>query len=254
MLHANELTVTVGVKERKVFLQNGFYDNGSPTSYMHRHNYAEVHLISGEGGVFAVDDKEYFMGDGCVILIPEGAYHGCVRLNGNTKHTAFQIAIDVDEPRLFYVNVELIAEFFKEIENCRISGDHRMVAAFISLVCGYFSPSIEAKKITDIGFLISEFFSNSYGADVSLEDLAAVLHLSTRQTERLVKEHTGRSFREELTFTRMVIADRLMRISDRPLCQVAQYVGYRSYAGFWKAYRKYKYSMNGENRNNESNK
>ena len=53
----------------------------------------------------------------------------------------------------------------------------------------------------------------------------------------------GRSFRGALTVTRMQVAERLINISAMPLTEVAQYVGYRSYAGFWKAYQKYKTNL-----------
>lgn len=252
MNRSNELTVAIGTRERKVFLQNGFYSSTPPTPYMHKHNYPEVHCVSGGSATFAVDDSEYALGDGLLLVIPGGVYHGCVCIDGTANHTAFQIDIEVTAAEIHSISGNVITEFISEIDRCDKNGDHGRVAAFISLICSYFLPSVEARRITDSGFLISEFFSNRYGTDARLENLAEILHLSPRQTERLVELHTGRSFREELTATRMLVADRLLKITDMPLCEVAQYVGYRSYAGFWKAYQKYKNNSQKENKQDES--
>ncbi len=253
MLYSNELTVTVGGIERKVFLQDGFYSRSAPTQYMHKHSYPEIHLVSGGGLKLAVDDKEYELSDGDFLVIPAGFYHGCKYMDESASHSAFQVDETVCEVMRYSVNGGISSEFINEIAKCGKNGDHARIAAYISLICSYFARSVEAERITDSGFLISEFFYNNYGTDARLEDLADLMHLSPRQTERVVEAHTGRSFRGELTFTRMQVAERLINISAMPLSEVAQYVGYRSYAGFWKAYQKYKSNLLKENVNDEGN-
>ena len=251
MLYSNELTVTVGGCERKVFLQDGFYSSSAPTQYMHKHSYAEIHFVSGGGLKLAVDDKDYELSDGEFLVIPAGFYHGCKYMDEGARHSAFQVDETVHEVKRSSLNGGIASEFINEIAKCGKNGDHVRISAYIALICSYFAPSVDAKRITDSGFLISEFFYNNYGADVRLEDLAEIMHLSPRQTERVVEAHTGRSFRGALTVTRMQVAERLINISAMPLTEVAQYVGYRSYAGFWKAYQKYKTNLLKENAGNE---
>ena len=253
MLYSNELTVTVGGIERKVFLQDGFYSSSAPTPYMHKHSYAEIHFVSGGRLILAVDDKEYELTDGDYLAIPSGVYHGCKYMDDSAKHSAFQVDEPIREVMRYSVNGGIASEFINEIAKCGKNGDHVRIAAYISLICSYFAPSLEVQRITDSGFLISEFFYNNYGADARLEDLAELMHLSPRQTERVVEAQTGRSFRGALTFTRMQVAERLINISAMPLSEVAQYVGYRSYAGFWKAYQKYKNNLLKENASDEGN-
>ena len=50
--------------------------------------------------------------------------------------------------------------------------------------------------------------------------------------------HTGRSFRDELTATRMAVADQLIAEGELSLSEIAAYVGYHSYAGFYKAIKR----------------
>ena len=237
----NELTVSVGGRMRKIFLQKGFYCDDPPTIGIHRHNYPEVHLIIGGCACFTTDCGEIAVSDGEMLIIPQGIYHGCRSYNQGIKHTAFQVECEVGSIEKIALSKGLTESFFDEISNCVKSDDHGTVASFISLLCSYFcvSSPLEANRITDSGFLIREYFSNHYGADASLSELAGILHLSERQTERLVEACMGRSFKEEISATRMAIAERILKLTDMPMSEVSQYVGYRTYAGFWKAFQKH---------------
>lgn len=82
---------------------------------------------------------------------------------------------------------------------------------------------------------------------MGLSDLAARLYLSEKQTERLVLKHTGQTFKQKLSDTRVAMANVLIRETEMPLHKVAEYVGYSSYSGFWKALQKTQTkSLNGE--------
>ena len=83
------------------------------------------------------------------------------------------------------------------------------------------------------------------GNVIRIEDLAKELHLSTRQTERLVFANTGNTFGNELTLTRIAIAKHLIKTTDMKLSDVAEYVGYKSYAGFYKALNRDKNKQDG---------
>lgn len=135
----------------------------------------------------------------------------------------------------------VVADFLKEIQNLSDSKNYTKIAAYLSFIGAFLetSSSVFPQKIMDYGFLIHEFFSIHYRENVHLGDLARELCLSERQTERLVRAHTGHTFRQELALTRLGIADRLMRMSPMSLTEIAEYVGYESYAGFWKAMKKY---------------
>ena len=240
---------------QKIFLQKGFYSDDPPTIGIHRHNYTEVHLIIGGSVCFTTDYGEYVVSDSEMLIIPQGVYHGCKIFDEGIKHTAFQVECETDFIKRISVNKGLAEAFFEEISKTAQNGDHGTVASFISVLCSYFCLSVpfEASKISDISFLIREYFSNHYGADASLGDLACILHLSERQTERLVEACMGRSFKEEIAATRMAIAERILKLTDMSMTEVAQYVGYRTYAGFWKAFQKYNL-IKRRSRSNDSDK
>lgn len=221
-----ELTFNIGIQAHKVFLQDGFYTCDTSTIRLHNHNYAEVHIIYGGNAEFTIDETTHRIASGSLFIIPRNA---------------FQIDCDAKNFSLHNISAETVSDFFSEIEKCRKSEDYTGVSAYISLFCSYFDchEKTPAKSITDFGFLIHEFFSTKYSENLHICDLAEILHLSERQTERLVIKHTGKTFREELTSVRMNVAKELLNSSDMSLKEISEYCGYSSYAGFWKAMKKH---------------
>jgi len=243
----NELTIPIGDKKYKVFLNSGFYVSPEHVSYyrIHKHRYAEVHLICGGNATYNISNNEndtvHSTVDGNLFLIPAGIYHNCIHKDQSASRTAFQIECDIDTFSAHKVDENIVQEFFKEIKKCGKSGDHTKLSAYIVLFFSNFlNSAVSVRSITDYGYLVNEFFSDKYGEDLRLPDLAKSLHLSERQTERLMIEHTGHTFKQELLSLRMKIANRLLNKSEMPLSEIAQYVGYHSYAGYWKAMKKHK--------------
>ncbi len=237
----NELTIKIGSQERKAFLQDGFYTNISPSNHLHKHNYTEVHLVSGGQALFNVGGSMYSTDGDTMLVIPSGTFHSCSAMDTGMRHSAFQITCSVDRFTVHNIDSGIIPSFFEEIRKSEKSTDYTIVCAYIALFGSHFfaEEKISAHQISDYGFLIYEFFSKRYGSDVRLSDLAKVLCLSERQTERLVIEHTGNTFRQELAATRIVMAKHILASSDLSLEEIARYVGYRSYSGFWKSMKKY---------------
>ncbi len=84
---------------------------------------------------------------------------------------------------------------------------------------------------------IHVFIHNHLGEEVSLEELATILRLSTRQVGRIVKENFGCSFKELVTKLRMEKAGELMRRKELRVSEVSSMVGYSSERGFYTAFK-----------------
>ena len=235
-----DMTVRIGMSSHRMFLQDGFYNKSVISDKLHSHNYAEVHLVLGGDILYRIDDGSHLAKDGSMLVIPPGVFHSGRMQSPETKHVAFQIDMPVDTFSQHTVSRGILTELFSEVERAADTGDYTGIAALAMLLVRDLptSPHVSAERISDYGFLIHEFFANRYGEDVTLRDLAEALHLSERQAERLVHRHTGRSFRDELSETRVQMARILLSDSDMTLTEIASYVGYRSYAGFWKAMKK----------------
>lgn len=73
--------------------------------------------------------------------------------------------------------------------------------------------------------------------DFSLCVLATRLGLSERQTARLVRAETGRSFRELKAIVRLERARKLLASSELPILEVALRAGWNSASQFHEAFR-----------------
>lgn len=97
----------------------------------------------------------------------------------------------------------------------------------------HFGPS----NLEDSKFIIlEEYFLYEY-QNLSLEDLAGRLGLGRRQTERLLKEHYGKTFQQKKTEAKMAAAALLLADRQRSIASVAVELGYSSAEHFSAAFR-----------------
>lgn len=237
-----ELTIKAGEHDRKAFLQDGFYTDVAPSAHLHKHTYTEIHLITGGSATFDLGGSTLRADGDTMLVIPAERFHSCTQIEPTALHSAFQIDLPITEIKDIRISAGIIPSFLEEIKKSSVTNDYAAICAYISLFCSFFytSEKISAKKVSDQSFIIYEFFSNQYNSNVSLGDLARLLCLSERQTERQVLRHTGMTFNEKLTETRMAMARQLRDTSDMTLKEISEYLGYRSYSGFWKAMKKVK--------------
>ena len=87
----------------------------------------------------------------------------------------------------------------------------------------------------DYAYLIHEYIEQNYHRPLRLADLASALHLSERQTQRIVRRLFGVSFSSLLASHRASVAERLAT-TDMSWAEIAEYVGYETYSGFRRAF------------------
>lgn len=234
----NELNINVLNENHRAFFMNGFLSSsGKTATNLHKHNFPEIHFVTGGSALFLVGKSKTTLESGSIMIIPQGEFHCCLEKEDTTLHNAFQIDFSVTQFKKAHIGSETVLGFFREIENLKITGNFTKTAAYIVLFCSYLCDENKmcTSSVSDYGFIIQEFISMNYNKSIRLSDLASTLHLSERQAERLVRHYTGNSFKEEVCKTRIKVANMLMQSSDMPLTKIAEYVGYKSYAGFWKA-------------------
>ena len=88
-----------------------------------------------------------------------------------------------------------------------------------------------------------EIMDSSVENELSISELAKSLNISLSTLKRLFKKYTGMTFGEYLLHQRMTVVQNLMETTSMTLAEIARYVGYNSYCGFWKAYKKFKQEM-----------
>ena len=242
------LDVPIGATVHSIYIQYGFISNNYVNS-LHTHTHSEVHVFLGSA-TFYCDDNVYELEGGTIILVPRGVYHNFDMADA-TLHSAFQINMEAPF-HLHKVSKELLCEYFQKLDGCVDLSEFSRIVPYISFFCSYLFPQsekVEPKKINDYGFLINEFFSLRYTSQIDISDLAKTLCVSEKQAHRLVIKHMGNTFGAELTKRRMLAAEKLIKDGRLPLSKIALAVGYQTYAGFWKAYKKH--LVEKENKKNE---
>ena len=86
--------------------------------------------------------------------------------------------------------------------------------------------------------IIERYFLTEYH-DLSLDELCSRLHLSPRQTERLLQKLYGKNFSQKKTESRMSAAVMFLTETDLSIAQIAEKLGYASAPYFSSAFRGY---------------
>ena len=95
-----------------------------------------------------------------------------------------------------------------------------------------------APALTRAGFMpiIEDAFFYRH-RDLTLTDLAALLNLSVRQTQRLLQRHFGKTFSQKLTEARMAAASQYLLTTDLSITEISERLGFSSIEHFSNAFR-----------------
>lgn len=226
----------LGNQPLRLFLQNGFWESPSPSSTLHRHTYSEAHLVQKGKLRYQVDQRIIEAVPGDLFVIPPHIFHKFADSEPETAGCAFQMSLPVKKFCMHHVPVELLTLLLHEIAHWTQTGDSLRLSGYLTVLCAEIYGDMHhfSQPIQDRAFLIHEYFANNYNRPLTLQEFSAQLNLSEKQTERLILQHTGRTFRQELMFRRVQAARQLIA-SGLSYSEVAERVGYSSYSGLWKA-------------------
>lgn len=101
----------------------------------------------------------------------------------------------------------------------------------------YQEPSASRQEEIERTSLIDNYFERYFAEKSGCAVLAQQLHLSTRQLDRILKDHYGMGFQEKLIHTRMDHAALLLRTTEQTVQDIIGAVGYNSVTAFYKAFR-----------------
>lgn len=218
----------------KFFLNNPLMDNNSATKLIHNHKYTEFHIVSGGNIKIFIDNKNYDFSAGNVYVIPGGTYHCYIEAELQAQIVAFQTSIDINEFEHHYVPHNIIEEIVSILKKEKYKHDSSGLAALLSFVVSAFFPPVKIKHSRDDATVIYDFISKNYNKKVNMGELSEILHLSDKQTERLVKKYTGYTLKKAIMMYRIKVAEFLERNTDMTETEISEYIGYSNYSGYWK--------------------
>ena len=214
---------------------------------LHDHPFGEVQIITDGEVVFTIDGSPHTVSRGGAIFIPAGIYHAVdpePQSEASPMRIVFYLETNAKVLTVKQFPTELIADLCEKIARLENGSVHRHLFFLISELLE--ENEFKSTPFFDHEVLIREFFSLNYDKNIRLHELAQALCLSDMQAQRIVKKLTGKTFGENLLYQRMTVAENLMRKAEMPLSDIARYVGYNSYCGFWKAYKKYRHEQENE--------
>ena len=236
---SRQISITVGELRINVFLEEGYFPEKMQPGVLHKHCYPEIHWVMEGNARYQIGKTLHTVAAGEAFLIPAQVFHCCTAFEADTKRIAFQADIPSAAQCVRPLSPAVIRALFPDWATFRTDRGTVKLTALLQLLCTLFISDGKERTvpIQDPSLIVEEFFSRRYNQQVTVADLARELMLSEKQTQRLVREHTGRTFRKELTARREEVAQQLLQTGSYTLAEVAEYVGFRSYSGFWKACR-----------------
>lgn len=260
------------------FLYSCIQERKEPTE-RHCHEFVELHVILKGYGKMIIDDREYEVREGDIIILNPGAYHHSVVEVGEPLRIEYHIAFtDVEFKNCphghmpLFKNYQLLAhmpdgmktEVFhlcKEMDREAAQwecGRYFMLKAYlIQILCliGRYQKQEweeEEKKKVAVGCSfqsvnkkyiiekITEYMESHYMEKISLDQIADNMYLSSYYISKIFKKETGDTPINYLISLRMKKAKELLeKYPDRSIQSVAADVGYEDAYHFSKLFKKY---------------
>lgn len=264
-----DLTGTVGNARVSFFVLSRTLRPGEPAPHCHA-DYEILYTVSGEG-VERIGKESYPFKEGDIFLIRPRENHWCEK-SGETpaKRYSFRFSLDMksssrseekacESLRRHMEGVRLIHDTDGKLGDCLLTLEGELlqretgyisclralcVRAFVLLLrlTGVADDEIfTAEKLRYGNYWrakIEQFVDGKYMNRTSVKDLAEQLHLSVRQTSRLLNKEMGKSFVQVVNDTRIDRAKLLMEKEDMLLSDVAAACGFQSYSYFVSCFTK----------------
>ncbi len=270
-----EIPISFGNVRISFFVyENLFFAGALCASIPHSHSeYELLYTVRGDGRQ-TVDGKDVICRAGDLLLLRPDTYHyqSAEKISEDVERCSFRFFLRPPAPsaapneqkgyhalrdaldRIFLLRdgegklYDCFSRLHRELSERRL-GYFECVRATCTLLLtellrlaeadgdGIF-PSEELRHATYFRNRIEGFLRWRYAEKVGIEELAEALHLSTRQTARLLHRYWGMSFVHKLTEVRLAQARVLLTETQTPLIKVATACGFQSYSYFCTCFRR----------------
>ena len=225
----------------------------------HFHPLYEFFFVTDEPLILECEDKEYSF-QNCAFLIPPFVQHTvkrrtnayCFLVEYKSKPVTDDNAY-TDISSLFakpltplkvdHFSFECLSSLTSAHNLSQFLAEERAKALlkliFISLYENNVS-DISAQKstaINDYCIVIDYFIYQHYTENITLSTIAEALHLSVKQTSRIIRKRYHASLSDLLNEKRLNVAAHLLESSDQPITQIASRLFYRSENYFFRLFK-----------------
>lgn len=203
----------------------------------HCHRLGEVHiLLSGEAD-YNIGDETCVFYPGDAVYIPAKLFHSARCREENTTFITFSIRNASKRMSFCRLSPSLLAGLHQATLDSAAAGNLDPLMPYFYILMEQLlhlaGPTVRESR--DYEGMIQRYMDANYAKDLTLASLAQEVGLSPRQIQRIIQKETGNTFLEELTSRRITAARYLEESTDMSATEIAHYVGYNSYSGYWKA-------------------
>ena len=263
------MNISFTIENTTIHTINFIFSKFSTSIPIHSHgsNSYEIHYIPNGFGKLITDNKQYDIVPNTLFITGPHINHAqfpslddpmeeyCLYIKiGHTsdKSNPAPVLDSFKSAPFWFGNdtqnlLPLFVELINETRSKDIGHQEKIKALLCQIVIGivrnYKNKSIVSSSYTFTAFpdnkslIIEEYFLYEY-VNLSLQDLSNRLNLSTRQTERILKEYYGKTFRQKKTEAKMSIAVILLR-ENKSISYIADTLGFSSLEHFSNTFKKY---------------
>ncbi|HOO28147.1 MAG TPA: AraC family transcriptional regulator [Lachnospiraceae bacterium] len=269
----NDLNISFSLENYSISASNIVFEKFLRSIPMHSHssNSYEIHYIAYGKGMATIDGRDYEVGQNVLYITgphiehaqipapedPMAEYCVYLRLEEKTpcpKKDCNNQLVHTFVNRPFWFgqdshNIHTIMQaLFWELENkypgYKIEAETLLKQLLVAIVRNYSytketSSPLETQVLNDNQYLtIEECFLYEYNT-LTLPELSDRLGLSSRQTERLLQKHYGKTFLSKKTEAKMSAAVLLLRNPAKTITEISEELGYSSVEHFSSAFKRY---------------
>ncbi|MBQ7097716.1 MAG: helix-turn-helix transcriptional regulator [Clostridia bacterium] len=243
------------------------YDNGANLSdrikEIHYHNYCEIFLVSDNTMKLSTPEAVFEISDS-VVVVPAGVKHFYMGAKTEGEVFSFRLlnsAMGIDGNIKWLEMDSKMKCYIQEILNIYKSGgaffSDKLSALFTLIV----TEIIEKLRI--IGFaegecgktgeyidIIEDIINRRYTERLTLTMVAEALHLSEKQTSRIIKREYGKTLSQVLNDKKLSVAVMLLRYTDNKIDEILSQLNFESKNYFFTLFKKTFHMTPGEYRKN----
>ncbi|RAV18719.1 AraC family transcriptional regulator [Paenibacillus contaminans] len=231
--------------------------------------YSMIRFIQKGKATFVIDETAYQLEENDIVYIPQGSKLVCEAQTDDftfisIRFTAavplrdrevwseilgFDTKVSCDDPQ--------VNDYFQCIvkeKNAASKGKYFWLRGYLELIVGYMidrsgagQPERAQKPITvkadnkhdNRVQIVLDYMMNNFSKNISIEEMSAMVHISSSSLRRLFKLHTGKSPSEFLTELKMVVAARKILETDERISDIAYHVGIEDPNYFSRMFKKH---------------
>lgn len=249
-------------------LRLGSYSEVSYFATGHLHDHYEIYVLFEGERIFFIDDKTYQLSAGDILLIKKNSLHFSAEKNDSD---AIRGSIEFSDKMIQFFNhnhkINLLDCFYKDTPSFKLTSTQfekfkhlfavlkeednldqvgrdtyiaSILVQMLLLASRYQINSIQNKEIntSQRSFRVVNYINKNFEQDITLDQLAKMLHISSNHLCKVFKADTGYSVFQYLNIVRVKNAALILSTTNKKVTEVAFDCGFKNINHFTYIFKK----------------